>query len=224
MATFNDGPSPLHRRGFLGRVGVTTIGAMLPFMATRRPPEKAVREPDDPWLSSLRGKHRQIFHTFDSRDGRALMETANYLNTYPKAYGVDARDVNAIVAAHGNMMGMAIGDAIWAKYRLGEIANFKDPRTEAPATRNIYLREGEGELMGPGFSVSSLARRGVIFLVCNTSLAQASRALASRTNQQQADVHRELVDALVPGAVLVAAMIIAINRAQERGCTYLYCG
>jgi len=152
------------------------------------------------------------------------MEAANYLNTYPKAYSIEPRDVNAIIAAHGNMMGMAISNAIWEKYRLGEMANFKDPRTEAPATRNIYLGEGEGELMGPGFSVTSLAKRGVVFLVCNTALAQASRVLASRTHQTQADVHRELTEGLVPGAVLVPAMIVALNRAQERGCTYLYCG
>jgi intracellular sulfur oxidation DsrE/DsrF family protein len=180
----------------------------------------------EPWLRALTGKHKQLFHTRASRDGRALQETRAYLDIYPKAYGLGDRDVNAVVAAHGIMLCMLLGDEIWKRYELGAFptADFTDPRTNAPALRNIYLTDGEGEVLPEGTSVPALMKRGVTFLACNNALTHFSQTLAARAKRPQPAVYDELRAGLVPGSVVVPAMIIAINRAQERGCSYIFTG
>lgn len=178
----------------------------------------------DSWIRGLKGKHRQLFHAYDAHEGRALQQAKAYLDIYPGAYGVKESEVNAVVAAHGFMLGMLLSDGAWKKYSLGEFGKFTDPRTKAPAVRNLYLTEGEGEVMEEGTSVPSLMKRGVRFLACNNALTGFSYMVAAGTKQPQPAVYDDLRGSLIPGSIVVPAMIIAIGRAQEHGVTYIYSG
>jgi len=66
--------------------------------------------------------------------------------------------------------------------------------------------------------------RGVTFLICDSALRFAAEGLAAKSGRRVEEVHQDLRDGVVRGAVLVPAMIVAIGRAQERGCAYLYSG
>ncbi len=62
------------------------------------------------------------------------------------------------------------------------------------------------------------------FLICNNALKQFANYTARKSGVTQEVAIKELTDNLIPGAVLVPTMLIAINRAQEQGCSYLYSG
>ena len=112
------------------------------------------------------------------------------------------------------------GNAAWEKYEIGRRFEVKDPRTGQPATRNIFL-DGDAENTG----VHDALAAGVVVLSCRTALRGFADWMASERKYGTKDeIERDLTASLLPGVVLVPAMIIAIGRAQEHGCAYIFTG
>jgi intracellular sulfur oxidation DsrE/DsrF family protein len=119
---------------------------------------------------------------------------------------------------------MAFTDDIWARYKLGEFAKSNDPATQAPATRNIFFHSRDGDLMLPGMSIDKMLARGTIFTVCNMALGVLSGLTAKNAGVTPDVARREWVAGLIPGMTLVPAGVLAVNRAQEKGCSYCFAG
>jgi hypothetical protein len=54
------------------------------------------------------------------------------------------------------------------------------------------------------------------------TIARLSRELATQAGEDEGVVRETLLRGLLPGVLPVPAMIIAANRAQECGLTYVY--
>jgi intracellular sulfur oxidation DsrE/DsrF family protein len=101
---------------------------------------------------------------------------------------------------------------MWAKYKLGE--SQKVIEGGAPATKNPHAKVA-----------SDLASRGVIVAVCGMATTRIARTVAGDAGLNAAEVEADLRANLVtPTARVVAAGVIATNRAQEKGFTYTYVG
>jgi intracellular sulfur oxidation DsrE/DsrF family protein len=177
--------------------------------------------PHDAWMQQLKGHHRQIFHATaaqvsppQSSIAVAMLMAKNYLDAYAGPYGMPADQVNAVIGVHGSALGFVLNDATWTKYGLGQKFTVTDPATKEPSTRNIFATDGE-------FSVASLQARGVLFLACETGLRIAGTAWAPSVSQTPDATVAELKANLLPGVIGVPAMVVALNRAQEAGFTYV---
>ena len=133
------------------------------------------------------------------------------------------RDLSAVFGAHGPGLPFVFNDAIWAKYRLGERTQAKDPATQAPATRNPFRTTIVGRLCTDS-GMETLQGRGVRFWGCNKSLRSWSFDLADAGFGDSQTIAADLTAGLLPGVFLVPAMIIATNRAQEEGFSYVWAG
>lgn len=171
---------------------------------------------DESWLQGMTGKHRQIFDVSTSRGGTPLARTANFLDVYAEAYGLKDSDLNAVVGVHSGATAMAFNDAMWAKYELGKRAGENDPRTQAPALRNVFAS-------GAPTSIARLHERGVRFIVCLRAVRRLSGELATPSHTAD-QVRTELLANLLPGVTPVPALIVAVNRAQEAGLAYAFLG
>jgi len=60
--------------------------------------------------------------------------------------------------------------------------------------------------------------------VCNVALTVLSGKLAQAGGVSAEVAKKEWVAGLVPGMTLVPVGVLAVNRAQEKGCTYCYGG
>ena len=201
------------RRGFLEKVmGLAASLAVAPSIAGAA----TQQSPDESWLQGLAGKHKQILDVSTIRGGTPLARTANYLDAYAEAYGTKDSDTHAIVGVHSAALALAFNDAMWAKYELGKRVGENDPRTQAPATRNIFAS-------GAPISIARLQERGVRFIACMRAIRRLSGELATAANPAD-QVRAELVANLLPGVTPVPALIVAVNRAQEAGLTYAYLG
>jgi intracellular sulfur oxidation DsrE/DsrF family protein len=109
---------------------------------------------------------------------------------------------------------------VWRGYRLGEYVPFED--AGAPARRNVHL--GALPAAPSAATFASLHARGVVFSVCGLSFGRMVRELAERAGRPQDTVRAELTAGLVPGATVVTAGVVALNRAQERGFSYVAVG
>jgi intracellular sulfur oxidation DsrE/DsrF family protein len=205
------------RRGFIGRAAAAIAALTAGIPQTARGETLSIGMADDSahdaWMRPLKGKHRQLFHALDAND-RAMLMASNYLDAYEHEFGAKPGEVNAIIGVHASALNIGFTDAAWAKYGVGKSANVMDATTKEPAIRNIFATGGD-------LAVDTLQKRGVVFLMCNTALRLRSRALAKERGEPYEVVYKDLEASRLPGTILVPALVVAINRAQEKGFTYV---
>ena len=168
----------------------------------------------DAWMQRARGRHRQFFHSTGHGDGAAMLMATNFLDVYGSAYSADPTHVSAVIGIHGSALPIGLTNAAWEKYELGKVINVNDPDTKAAAKRNVFA-------VGGPISIDTAIRRGIVLLVCNIAVTRLSQSLATSQSLVQADVYNDLRSSLIPGAILVPGLVVAINRAQEKGFTYV---
>jgi len=216
--------TPLVRRSFLGRLAAagTAVGAAfaggaaLPALARAGSPI-AQGHPEDAWLDALKGMHKNIYDcTSAESGGMGWFYANNFLvaNTGP-AYKMKDSDLSVIVSVRHFATIFGYNDAMWAKYKLGELFKVNDEATKAPATKNPNTK-----------TANDLGKRGVVVSVCGMATAFfAGNMLAAKMGMKAADIEAELRANLVgPTARMVVAGVVATNRAQEKGFAYSYVG
>lgn len=204
------------RRRFVGRAAAA-IAALTGIPGIARADTRSTALADDSqhdaWMRQLKGKHRQFFHAVDLND-RAMLMASNYLDAYQYDFAAKPAEVNAVIGVHGPALNIGFTDSAWAKYGFGKSANVTDPTTKEPAIRNLFATGGD-------LAVDTLQKRGVRFLMCNTALRRVSRAIAKERGETYEVVYKDLEASRLPGTILVPAMVVAINRAQEKGIGYI---
>jgi intracellular sulfur oxidation DsrE/DsrF family protein len=206
------------RRAMLASMGaVATAGALGARNARAQgtsasAPFTPTLHAEDAWMSAMRGMHRVVLDVTTPEgvpDG--IRFAGNLFTGHKTGYGVDEADIAIIVCLRHGATAYGYNDAIWAKY-----GKTMDTRTTPPPTSNPFNSGGRTPL-------ADLAKRGVQFMVCGT----ASRGLAGRIAGQGGDadaVLKEMAANLNPSARIVAAGVVGVTHAQERGFTLLYVG
>lgn len=224
------------RRGFVGRVtaavalGAAGLTRTLEASAPMAPPAPTMQgqvSASDAWVENLKGKHRQLFDMADPEDGVGLLHVRNYLLTYRDAYRAAPGEVNALVTLYGKTTPLAFNDPMWAKYKFGAAVGVKDPKTSQPAERNLFYHAQQGDTMAFGFldsAMDNLQKIGASFIVCNNALNLFSGRLAAGGMGTAEAIRADLLANMLPGVTLVPAMVVAINRAQEHGLSYMKLG
>ncbi len=220
------------RREFLERVTAGAAALAASAMATTIPFTAALAEPhatpsargpwSDAWLDKLNGKHKQFFDATSTNEGFPLVFAMAFLNLNHEAYGLTDHDLSAVVGLRHFAMPMALPDALWAKYKIGESFKVMDAATKAPAVRNPFLHPDGVPF--PGAEIPTLVNRGVLFTVCNVALTVISGKLSGNAGVTPEAAKQEWTASLLPGTTLVPVGVLAVNRAQEKGCTYCYGG
>jgi intracellular sulfur oxidation DsrE/DsrF family protein len=212
-----DNASVHPRRRFLGSAAAVLASFGLGFPKSAHGDEllseAAADVVHDEWMKPLKGKHRQIFHATAANDIAMLMAN-NFLDAYSEAFQAKAGEANAVVGVHSGALSIGFNDAAWTKYGIGKTSSVIDPATKEPALRNIFATGGP-------LSVEASQKRGVVFIMCNTALRMRSRGLAAERGEKYETVYEDLKASRLPGTILVPALVVAINRAQEAGFTYV---
>jgi hypothetical protein len=222
--------APTPRRGFLARLAgvaaTVSAGSLLgdPLPAQGTPAQ-------DSWLTGMTARHRCLFDFPLHGGGLPLIHMYNYINTYKTAYGEPNGTVNAIGTLYGPPGGgasipLAWNDAMWEKYKLGELLKLDDPDTKAPTKRNMFYRPRAGDpvLANGAFAVAgieNLQKMGALFLMCNNAFMMWMGFLSgSGSKGNPAEIERDIRANLLPGVVTVPAMVIAIEKVQGKGIAY----
>jgi intracellular sulfur oxidation DsrE/DsrF family protein len=173
----------------------------------------------DAWIARLKGQQKVMIHTHQYFS-TALVDARNMLANARDKYGVPESENSIAVITHGPAIQGLFRDDVWQKLALGEFYKVNDPKTAAPATRNIYLTSQDGE--PPDAAVLDLMKRGVTFVVCNVAVINLAKRLGQARNLAPEPLHDELAAGLVEGAVLVPDVFVAMQRAQKRGVAYIF--
>ncbi len=210
------------RRSFLTRLaaGIGAGGAALlaatPVAARAPKPFTPRRHAEDNWLDTLGTQHRFVFDTTTTPAfSDALRFANNFLIANQAGYGLKDSDSGVVVVARHFSTPYAYNDAMWAKYgaTLTSFANPTAPAGTAPSA-NPFNNTATVDV-----AVSSLITRGVHFAVCGMATRFIAGQIAKATGGTADAINAELGANLVTNAHLMAAGILAVNRAQEHGYT-----
>lgn len=213
--------SPTPRRRFLGHLAAAaaTLG-LSGSVATKLEAETFERSADpelDAWFGKIKGKHKMVFDVPEPNSGMGAIWPRVYLNTMAESYPGEATAV--VILRHGGLP-LAMADAMWAKYPLGETFNVNDGA--APAKRNPYATITG--LPIPGLGIAELVKSGVLVGACDVALTVYSAGVAQKTGLDPATVKKDWVANLLPGVKVVPSGVMAVARAQELGCAYCFAG
>ena len=177
--------------------------------------------PADLWLKGLTAKHRQFFDSPAPAGGVPLVHIMNYYDTWNKAYNVADTDIDAVGTFYGSTTFYGLNDAMWAKYRLGEFLDTKDPATGKPAVANPWRTNPN--ILGlslPGASIEALQKRGATFILCNNALGIFASLLAKSRGLDADAVYADMKANILPGVELIPGMVVAIEQAHAAGLSY----
>jgi intracellular sulfur oxidation DsrE/DsrF family protein len=222
----------MERRWFLARMGagagalgagmIASPAAEAQASAAGESAFRPARHAQDDWFDKLPGLHRYVIDSASADGfGWALWFAGNYYTANQDAYGVKDSDLAVVIVARHKATTFAYNDAIWAKWgkQLSDQAQFVDPKTKEPPKANWYAGPGDGSQLSG--KMDPLLKRGVQFAVCSMSTRAIATRIAKANDLEVDAVVKEIVANLVPNSRMVPAGVVAVNRAQERGYSYL---
>jgi hypothetical protein len=204
------------RRSLFGRLaGAAALG----FAGLRPTPsgaQTAAPESDGPrWPGKLKGHHRQVVDAYNPNAGHPLEFAYTFVAT-----SEPPGTATSVVVLRALAVPIALGSAMWEKYKIGESLKIIDPETKAPAVKNPFLHPKPGVMHVDDAAVDRLLAAGAVFGVCNVALHGMSKALASNAGVSADDAAKEWAANVVPGIMIIPSGVWGLNRAQEAGCTY----
>jgi len=219
----------LPRRSMLSHMGAT-LAAFAVGTRTASAQTPAVRfqpasHPEDAWLDAVAGKHRTYIDAATVNGAAEAVLYANNLYAANKSgYSLSESDIVVVVGLRHFATVFAFTDAIWAKYGkvMSGMLSFTDPKTKQPPATNLLTSADYGmALPNFGTTIQSVTGRGTRFAVCDMATHFIAGQIATASNGTADAVYKELSSSLIPSSRLVAAGVVAVNRAQERGYTLL---
>ena len=180
------------------------------------------RHSQDEWLDTVPGKHRTFIDCASVNAAGAGMLYANNLYVAnAKGYQLKEADVAVVVCLRHFATVFAFNDTIWGKYgqALSDGVSFVDPKTKQAPSKNLLDDPAFSQL--PVSTISSVTQRGTQFAVCDMATNMLAGLVAASTKGVQESIYQEFVRNLIPNSHLMAAGVVAVNRAQEYGYTLL---
>ena len=228
--------SSMARRSFLTRMGAGAgvVGAGVVGAAFAGSPAAAhaadgdwrpAREPQDEWFNQIPGGHRFFFDAVTPAGiGMGLFFARNYYTANEMSYGLKDSDLAVVISMRHKSTPLAYNNAMWAKYGeyLSKMSGFVDPKTKQPPKVNFYATKAKGSKQEP--LIDALVGKGAHFAVCNMATQAVTGMIARATGGKPQTIYKELTSNLVGNAHLVPAGIVAVDRAQEYGYSYVYTG
>jgi hypothetical protein len=169
----------------------------------------------DHWLDGVKGKHKQLVDAYEPNDGWPLGFTHTFLATQGK------ETASAVLVLRHFAMPIALNDALWAKYKIGASLKITDPGTKEIATKNPFLKPKSGVLLVDDMSIDRLLGRGVVVGACSVALQVLSGMFAANAGVTADAAKAEWTAGILPGITLLPSGVWGVNRAQEKGCTYV---
>jgi hypothetical protein len=222
-----------NRREFLGRVregagALMFAGLPLSIDAVGGALASAVPRADETWdlswVKRITGKHRAVFDVPEVDSGYGVWRATLWENQYQQVLGAKPSEMSAVVVMRHNGIALAMQQAYWDRYGVGEAKKVIHPITQQPTDRNpVLLASSRGEIpeMFDAVQLDKFIARGGIALGCNLAFDDCVATVKAKDNVADDEARKTALSFLVPGVVLQPSGVFAALRAQEAGCGYL---
>ena len=206
-------------------VAAVALGSAHPSAQAPAGRFQPARHQQDAWLDAIAGKHRNFIDASTARGAaEAVLYANNLFEANKNGYTLNDTDVAVVVCMRHFATPFAFTDAMWAKYGtpLSAMLEFSDPKSkQAPATNLLNSSEYGMAMPNLGNTLPAVTKRGVQFAVCDMATHFLAAQLASATKGNADAIYKDLASNLIPNSHMVAAGVVAVNRAQEYGYSLL---
>jgi hypothetical protein len=219
------------RRSVISGLGVAAVGVALGSRPSSAQTAggggrfQPARHQQDAWLDAVAGKHRTFIDAATPKGaGEALLYANNLYQANKSGYTLPEGDIVVVACMRHFATPFAYNDAIWKKYgkTLSMMIEFTDPKTKQVPSTNLLNSGAYGmALPNLGNTIDSVVKRGTRFAVCDMATHFFATELATATKGNADAVYKELVANTIPNSHMVAAGVVAVNRAQEYGFSLL---
>jgi hypothetical protein len=133
LAQGTDNMAP--RRGFFRRFGGAMALGLAGLASKPLFAQTQAADVDGPnWPGALQGRHRQVVDAYEVNAGNPLAFAYTFL--------IPNKSATAVVVLRHGAFPIALGHAMWEKYKIGESLKIIDPETKAPATKGCTYCAG----------------------------------------------------------------------------------
>ncbi|HTK29360.1 MAG TPA: hypothetical protein VL309_07405 [Vicinamibacterales bacterium] len=221
-----------NRRRFVAQAAaaVAAVGAARPALAQTPAAGRfqPARHAADDWLDRLPGKHRIFIDAVTPNGaGEAVLFANNLYVANQAGYSLGPSDLAIVICMRHFATPFAFSDAFWSKYgkMAGGMLKFNDPKTNQPPTTNVYRSTEYGmALPNLGNSLGDVLEKGTHLAICDMATHFFAGEAAKAAGEPADAVYKEFVASALPNSHFVAAGVVGVNRAQERGYTLIYAG
>ena len=218
-----------NRREFLERTaGAALLGAipfsLTPTAAALAAPAPTSDEWDVTWANRLTGKHKAVFDVPEVESGYGVWRASIWARQYVEVLGAKPNEVSTALILRHNGIVLAMQQAFWDKYKIGETKKVTHPITLQPTDRNPALLSSARGEVPEQFDAAALDRflaRGNIALACNLALADCVELVKTKDGVSDEEARKRAIAYLVPGVILQPSGVFAAVKAQQAGCHYV---
>lgn len=216
-----------NRREFLDRlaVGTAAIGGLgiglgaLPAVVEASGLEVSHRsEWDTRWPDRLTGRTRAVYDVPEVESGLGVWRASIWANQFSETLGMPLSECStALVLRHHGIV-LAMSQAYWDKYGIGESWKVTHPLTGAVTPRNPVLLGASDGVPAPfaDFGLQGFQRRGGVALACNLALGVFVIPVITQRDGVSAEVARErAIGYLAEGVILQPSGVFAVMLAQQ---------
>ena len=221
-------PDASTRRSLVAALGSTLallVGSKVASGQGRITRFQPPRHDKDAWLDAVPGKHRTFIDASTvTGGGTALLYAYNLYAANKSDYALAERDVAIVVCFRHSATAFGFDDAMWGKYSkaMNATPQLTDPNTKQPPTTNLFYSVDYGTaLPNFGSTIQDLGKSGIHFAICGMATDGLAGSISAETGVDAETIYKELVVNTIPNSHMVAAGVLAVNRAQEYGYTLL---
>ncbi len=226
------------RRGFLGMlvsagtaIGLSTFAFPFKLFAQEKESlqkHEPAKNPADVWFKKLKGNHRVVFDATRPHEIMPFSWARIFLMTNAET-GSRKKDCGVVIVLRHQAIPFALEDRLWEKYKFGELFSVDDPLTKKISKRNPFWKPGSGDFSIPGIGnvgigINELQASGVMFCVCDMAITVNSAVVAATMKMDAAKIKADWLSGILPGIQVVPSGVLALGRAQELGCSYIFAG
>jgi hypothetical protein len=229
------------RRRFVARAAAATVAAVGAAASASAQSNggarfQPARHSTDDWFDQIPGKHRIFIDAVTPNGaGEAILFAANLYDANSSGYSLAPSDLAIVICMRHFATPLAFNDEYWSKYGKGTVEGikgasrgsivFNDPKTGQPPTKNVYRSAEYGmDLANLGKTITDVLNKGTHLAVCDLATHFFASELAKATGGNAEATYKEFVASALPNSHFVAAGVVGVNRAQERGYTLIYAG
>ena len=218
-----------NRREFLERTaGAALLGAipftLSPTAAALAAPTPTSDEWNLTWTNSLTGKHKAVFDVPEVESGYGVWRASIWAKQYVEVMGAKPNEVSTALILRHNGIVLAMQQAFWDKYKIGESKKVMHPITLQPTDRNPALLSSARNEVPEQFDAAALDRflaRGNVVLACNLALQDCVDLIKGKDGVSDEEARKRAIGYLVPGVILQPSGVFAAVKAQQAGCHYV---
>ncbi len=202
------------RRGFFARVAGAMAVGLAGFAAPPLRAQTAAPSSGPDWPGALKGRYRQVVDAYEANSGFPLAFVHTFLAPN------DPSNTSAVLVLRHGAFPIALNDAMWQRYKIGESFKINDPETKAPAVKNPFYKPKSGVLPIDDMALDRLVAKGTVVGACNVALTVQSKMLAHNAGVSAEEAAKEWAANIIPGVTVIPSGTWGVNRAQDAGCSY----